>query len=156
MAVRYGPSLLTLRKESRHLRLSTWGALLCISYLKYKTNNWVWSKINFLVGLQEPFLAIVKRLKLTWFGHVTHHDTLSITILQGTLEGGWCCGWQRKYWMDNIKKWTSLPMPELFTRASHRNDWNRISAESSLMCSLMTRSVKGLIWIHTITSHQGQ
>ena len=27
------------------------------------------------------------------------------------------CGRQRKYWMDNIKEWTSLPMPELLTRA---------------------------------------
>ena len=28
--------------------------------------------------------------------------------------------------------WTSLPMPELLTRASCRKDWKRISAESSL------------------------
>ena len=27
------------------------------------------------------------KLMLTWFGHVTHHDSLSKTILQGTLEG---------------------------------------------------------------------
>ena len=33
--------------------------------------------------------------------------------------------------MDNIKKWTSLPM--LLTRASCRKDWKMISAESSLM-----------------------
>ena len=33
--------------------------------------------------------------------------------------------------MDNIKDWTSLPMPELLTRASCRKDWKRISADSS-------------------------
>ena len=40
---------------------------------------------------------------------------------------------QKKCWMDNLKEWTSLPMPELLTRASCRKDWKRISAESSLM-----------------------
>ena len=45
------------------------------------------------------------------------HSSLSKTILQGTLDGGRCCGQQRKCWMDNIKEWTSLPMSELLTRA---------------------------------------
>ena len=35
--------------------------------------------------------------------------------------------------MDNIKEWTSLPMPELLTKPSCIKDWKRISAESSLM-----------------------
>ena len=50
-----------------------------------------------------------------------------------TLEGGWCHGWQRKCWMDNIKEWTSLPMPEVFTMASCGKHWKRIFAESSVM-----------------------
>ena len=90
--------------------------LLCISYLEHKSNDWVRSKINFLVGPQEPLLATVKRLKLPRL--VIRHDSLSETILQDTLEGGRRRGRQRKCWMDNIKEWTSLPMPELLTRAS--------------------------------------
>ena len=35
--------------------------------------------------------------------------------------------------VDNIKEWTSLPIPELPTRAWCRKDWKRIAAESSLM-----------------------
>ena len=35
--------------------------------------------------------------------------------------------------MDNIKEWTSPPMPELLTRASTRRDWKRICAELYLM-----------------------
>ena len=58
--------------------------------------------------------------------HVTHHDSLSKTILQGTLEGGRRRGREKKCWMDNVKEWTSLPMPELLTRASCRKDWKRI------------------------------
>ena len=64
--------------------------LLPISYLEHKTNDRVWSKINFLVGLQEPLLESVKRQKLAWFWHVTRHNSLSKTILWApvTLEGG--------------------------------------------------------------------
>ena len=70
--------------------------------------------------------------------------SLSKTTLQGTLEGGRCCGRQRKCWMDNVKEWTFLPMPELLSRAACRKDWTRISAESSLMFLLTNQSVKGL------------
>ena len=37
---------------------------LCISYLEHKNNNWVQSKINSLVGPQEPLMLTVKRRKL--------------------------------------------------------------------------------------------
>ena len=43
--------------------------------------------------------VIVERQKLSWFGHVTRHDSLSKTILQGTLEGGRRRGRQRMTWM---------------------------------------------------------
>ena len=109
--------------------------ILRSSYLEHKTNDWVRRKINFLVGPQEPLLATVKRRKLAWFGHVTRHVSLSKTILQGTLEGGRRRSRQRKCWMDNVKEWTSLPMPELFTTGSCRKDGKRISAESSVMSS---------------------
>ena len=54
-----------------------------ISYFN-KTNNWVRSKIHFLVGPQEPLLATVKRRTLAWFGHVTRRDRLSNTTLRDT------------------------------------------------------------------------
>ena len=57
---------------------------LRVSYLEHKTNDWVQSKINFLVSPQKSLLATVKRQTLAWF---TRHDSLSKTILQGTLEG---------------------------------------------------------------------
>ena len=48
-------------------------------------------------------------------------------------QAGFTAGRSRKCWMDNIKEWTSLPMPKLLTRASCKKDRKRISAESSLM-----------------------
>ena len=106
-----------------------------------KTNDWVRSKINFLVGPQGPLLVTVKRRKLAWFGYVMHRDSLSKTLLQDVLEGGQRLdslsktllqdvleggqhrGRQRKCWMDNVKEWTNLPMPELLTMAFHRKGW---------------------------------
>ena len=83
--------------ETKYLRK------LRISYLEHKTNDWVRSKINFFVGPKEPLLTTVERLKLAWFGYVTRHDSLSKTILQGTLKGGRRRGRQRKSWMDNVR-----------------------------------------------------
>ena len=60
-------------------------------------------------------------------------ERLSKIILQDTLEAWWRHGGRRKCWMDDIREWISLPMPELFTQTSSRKAWKRISAESSLM-----------------------
>ena len=49
--------------------------LPCISYLQQYRNDWVRSKINILVGPQEPLQATVKRWKFAWFGHVTWYDS---------------------------------------------------------------------------------
>ena len=59
---------------------------LRICYLERKTNDWVRSMVNFLVGPQEPLLATLKRRKLAWFGLVTRHDSLSKTHPSGHRE----------------------------------------------------------------------
>ena len=56
---------------------------------------------------------------------VPRHNSLSKTVLHGTLEAGRRRGRQRKCRMDNIKEWTSLP--------SCKKEWRRISTESSVM-----------------------
>ena len=60
-----------------------------------------------------------QKLQEVWLAHVTCHDSLSKTILQDTMEGRRRRGWHRKCW-NNIKEWTSLPMPELLAGASCR------------------------------------
>ena len=119
MAVKHGPCLLTPREGPKYPR-----KLLRISYLEHKTNDWVRN------GPQEALLATAKRRKFTWFGHVTLDNSLSKTILKGTLDtvvGRRNAGW------TTPKSGTSKSMPGLLTRASCRKDWKRISAESSVM-----------------------
>ncbi|GFR94579.1 endonuclease-reverse transcriptase [Elysia marginata] len=75
------------------------------------TNESVRELVVAYVGPPEPLLATVKRRKLAWFGHVTRHDSLSKTILQGTVEGKRRRGRQKMAWCDNIKEWTGMAMP---------------------------------------------
>ena len=88
MAVKHGPCLLTVKKRIKAFETNCLRKLLRVSYLEHKTNDWVPSKINFLVGPQGSLLATVKRRKFAWFGHITRHDNLSKTILQCTFQGG--------------------------------------------------------------------
>ena len=76
---------------------------------------------------------VLKRRKLPRFGNVTRPDSLSNAILQGTQGSGRRRGRQRICRMDNVKEWTSLPMPELLTTSSCRKEWKSISEESSIM-----------------------
>ena len=63
---------------------------------------------------------------------------------------------QRKCWMDNIKEWTSLPMPELLIRASFRKDWKRISFQSSLMSPRWPNQSKDWTELNPIYNYQHQ
>ena len=92
-----------------------------------------------LLGAQDQRLGaeqdqLPKRRKRAWFGHVTRHYSLSKTILYGSLEGGRRHGRHRKCWMDNIKQWTSLPMPELLTRAYCKKKSGRGSLRNRPSC----------------------
>ena len=69
-------------------------------------------------------------------GSVFPTSACTFWLLCSTLEGGRCRGRQKKCWMDNVKMWMPLPMPELLTTASRRKkkkNWKRISVESFLM-----------------------
>ena len=67
-----------------------------------------------------------------WRKH-TRHDSFSNTIFYGCFGGRRRRGQQRKYWMDNVKEWTLLPMPELLKTPSRKKDRKRIAAESFLI-----------------------
>ena len=62
--------------------------MLQISYKDHVTNEEVCAKIQQAIGPREDLLAIVKRRKLQWYGHVYRSSGLDKTILQGTVKGG--------------------------------------------------------------------
>ena len=79
-----------------------------ISYKDHVTKKEVRDKIQQATGPYEDPLAIVKRRKLQWYGHVSRSSGLAKTILQGTVKGQRRQSRQRKRWEDNIRKWTGL------------------------------------------------
>ena len=87
--------------------------MLGISWKDRKTNEFILRGIKARAGQQENLLRIVKRRKLAWFGHISRHNSLAKTVLQGTLEGGRKRGRQVKCWADNLKEWTRLDSPTL-------------------------------------------
>ena len=110
--------------------------MLGITWQEKKTNDYVRSQVTSLDGPQEPLLAVIKRRKMQWFSHVTRHDTLPKTILQGTLEGGNKRGRQQKAWFDNIKEWTRMDSPILLKTAENRVRWRQLARTSSLSSPL--------------------
>ena len=71
-------------------------------------------------GPHEDLLAIVKRRKLRWYGHVSRSSGPAKTILQGTVKGGRRQGRQRKRWEDNIWEWTGLEFAKSQTAVENR------------------------------------
>ena len=120
-----------LEKRIESFEMKCLRRLLGISWRERKTNEFVRNTINSMIGKQEELLTTVKRRKLAWFGHVTRHQTLSKTILQGTVQGGRRRGRQRKQWMDNIRDWTGEKDEELLKKAEDRNAWRMLSHKSS-------------------------
>ena len=107
--------------------------LLHISHTEHKTNEFVRQLVFILAGKQEPLLAVVKRRKLAWYGHISRHDTLSKTIFQGTVEGKRSRGRPRKSWSDNVKDWTNQPTARTLRAAEDRHQWRAMAEEASIL-----------------------
>ena len=60
--------------------------LLNISSNDHITNAEVCRKIQAAIGEYDELLALVKKRKLRWFGHVSRYSGLTKTILQGHSE----------------------------------------------------------------------
>ena len=123
-------------KKVKTFETKSFRRMLGITWKERKTNEYVFDQVSLLDGPQEPLLATIKRRKLAWFGHVTRHNTLPKTILQGTLEGGRKRGRQQKSWFDNIKEWTRMDSPTLLRSAENRAAWRQLASRSSLMSPL--------------------
>ena len=61
--------------------------MLRISWKDRKTNKFVQRGIKARAGQQGNLLGIVKRRKFAWFGHISRHNSLAKTVLQGTQRG---------------------------------------------------------------------
>jgi len=90
-----------------------------------KTNQQVLEKLN----LKRTELATaVRKRKLQYFGHVTRHNTLQKTILEGKVEGKRGRGRKRTRWIDNIAAYTNQPINTCAVLAKDRQKWRTMTS----------------------------
>ena len=99
--------------------------LLELNYRQMKTNAYVKETITILVGKYELLLTTIKRSKLSYYGHLCRHDSLSKTSMQGRVEDTRVRGRPKKDWMVNIIQWTDKTVGELVKKVKDRNGWRR-------------------------------
>ena len=104
-----------------------------ISYKDHVTTEEVRAEIQQATEPHEDLLAIVKRRKLQWYGHVSRFSGLAKTILQGTVKEGRRRGRQRKRWEDNIREWTGLEFAKSQRAVENGGKWRKLVAKSSVV-----------------------
>ena len=114
--------------------------ILHISYKNHVTNKEVCAKIQQAIRPDKGLLIIVKRCKLQWYGHVSCSSGLAMTILQGTVKGERRQGRERKWWKDNIRKWTSLEFAKSQRTVENREQWRKLVVKSSVVPQQPSRS----------------
>ena len=105
--------------------------LLNIPYNQHVCNSIVKERITESIGKHCDLLQTVKTRKLKWFGHVSRHQGLAKTILQGTLPGSRKKGRPRKKWFDNISEWTAMSMAHATRATENRDYWRSVVRSSS-------------------------
>ena len=51
-----------------------------------KTYNYVKETLIQLIRKYKPLMAIIKRRKMSYYGHICRHKTMTKTIIQGKVE----------------------------------------------------------------------
>jgi len=88
-----------------------------------KKNEWVLNK----VGVKRKLLGTVKARKLAYYSHIMRKEggCLEKEIMQGTMPGARRRGRPCMAWMDNINRWTGLPVEESVRMTEDRDKWRK-------------------------------
>src|SRR6218665_3286356 len=84
-------------------------------------------------GMEHGLLNIIKRRKLSYFGHVMRKegDCLEKEFMQGTTPGARKQGKPRMRRMDNTEEWTGIPFEDLLKKTRDRREWSRLVHEAT-------------------------
>ena len=120
-----------LQRKITTLEMRCLRRLLNISYRDRITNIEVRNRVTKEIGPHSELLAMVITKKLRWFGHVIRSNSMSKTILQGSIEGIRRQGRPKMQWQDNIVKWTGLDINKAMRAAENREGWKKIVMKST-------------------------
>ena len=105
--------------------------LLNISYRDRITNIEVRNRVIKEIGPQSELLAMVITKKLRWLGNAIRSNSMSKTILHGSIEGIRRRDRPKMQWQDNIVKWTGLDINKAMRAAENRERWKKIVMKST-------------------------
>ena len=121
--------LWNMREKISALETKRLRKLLHISYLEHKTNDWVRSKINSLIGAEETLPATVKPCMV----QACHTLQQPLQNHPSGHLGGWATPWSAEEMPDGQRQRVDIPCPcQNCSKGLCRKDRKMISAESSL------------------------
>ena len=96
--------------------------ILIISWTERKTNASVLEQL----GVKAPqLLNLIKKQKLSYFGHIKRHNTLEKLFLEGTCEGRRGRGRPRRRWTQDIGEWMGVSTVEAGRQALERGEFRQ-------------------------------
>ena len=76
-------------------------------------------------------LNLIKRQKLSYFGHIKRHNTLEKLFLEGRWEGRRDRGRPRKRWTQDIGEWMGVSTVEAGSQALERGEFRQAVWEAT-------------------------
>ena len=102
--------------------------ILRISWTERKTNASVLEQL----GIKAPqLLNLIKKQKLSYFGHIKRHNTLEKLFLEGTCEGRRGRGRPRRRWTQDISEWMGVSTVEAGRQALERGEFRQAVWEAT-------------------------
>ena len=101
--------------------------MMKISWRDKKTNE----KVLQLADERLYIITTIKKIKITYFGHMIRRNNIHRLLLEGTLEEKVCRGRPRTEWLTNITEWTGMRYEDLVRIAQDREPW-RITTNNLL------------------------
>ncbi|PZC86879.1 hypothetical protein B5X24_HaOG201738 [Helicoverpa armigera] len=101
-----------------------WRRMLGVSWTEFRTNASIIQEL----GVKQRLSSIVQCRILTFFGHITRREGVSVErlVVQGKVEGTRARGRSPMRWADQIKTALNCPLHECARRATVRDEWRRI------------------------------
>ena len=110
-------------KKITSFEMKCYRKILRISWTERKTNDSVLEQL----GVKAPqLLNLIKKQKLSYFGHIKRHNTLDKLFLEGTGRGR-----PRRRWTQDIGEWMGVSTVEAGRQALERGEFRQAVWEAT-------------------------